>query len=409
MDRIHLKAPAGLRAANRAAVLRLLRRHQQLSRAELARRSELSEGTVSRIVTELIRERLVGERGVEASTGGRPGMRLRVDPAHLRSIGVEIRDWETLVALGDAQGRILESHSFRTPADPAEVVEEAGRWCESLAAKLGPGQLEGIGVAARGVVNCETGVVEIGATAPWRDVPVAGPLRERLRMPVEIDNNVRAAALAEYELGNPDVRSKRCVLFIRVDDGVGAAFVLEGKVYRGPHVSTGEIGQMVVRDSPGRGRQDREGCLESLASNPVLCRLYSERNGGPWKGRGGDMNARARSICHEAMRGSEAAREAIAEACRYLGIGIANTVWALDVDAVILDGALTEAWPLAAAAIQEQFPPGEEFRNFRTLALRPCALEPDAALVGAVLLPFSHLFATGHRRVAAARTRTKSK
>jgi hypothetical protein len=135
MDRTHAKAPAGLRAANRAAVLRLLRRHQQLSRAELARRSELSEGTVSRIVTELIRERLVGERGAEASTGGRPGMRLQVEPSHLRSIGVEIRDWETLVALGDAQGRILESHSFRTPGDPAEVVEKrdgcANRWPRS--------------------------------------------------------------------------------------------------------------------------------------------------------------------------------------------------------------------------------------------------------------------------------------
>src|SRR5260370_17368995 len=86
--------PRQVRGANSAVVLELLRHHEQMSRAEVARHSGLSEGTVSRIVVELMQRRLVMEDGVENSTGGRPSTRLRLEPNRF-AVVVHIRNCQT--------------------------------------------------------------------------------------------------------------------------------------------------------------------------------------------------------------------------------------------------------------------------------------------------------------------------
>ena len=83
---------------------------------------------------------------------------------------------------------------------------------------------------------------------------------------------------------------------------------------------------------------------------------------------------------------------------RYLGIGVANAVWALDPDVVLIHGSVTEAWPLVMRAIQEQFPNAQEIPHFRDLILRPCALGQDCGIIGAITLPFVSIFATGQVR-----------
>ena len=112
-----------VRAANRAAVLRLLRRHRQLSRAELARRTSLSEASVSRIIAELMEQGLLVDLGSGPGTGGRPGVRLELNEERFQAIGVDIQNWETQVALGTATGRILWSERFRTPQSPVETLD----------------------------------------------------------------------------------------------------------------------------------------------------------------------------------------------------------------------------------------------------------------------------------------------
>ena len=389
--------PGRMRGVNRALVLQLLRRFQRLSRAEIARRSSLSEGTVSRITSELIAENLVVEQGAENSTGGRPGTRLELDDRHYRSIGVEIQNWETRVSTGSLNGRLLETTSFRTPATVEATLDLAARACREFAAGISSSRLAGIGVSVRGVVDHGSGTVVLGSQPAWNGARVGEKLSSRLGVPVLVENNVRAAALAEFNLGWSDLQNSYCLLYVRVDEGVGVGIVLQGSLLRGPHLAAGELGQMVVTDSPGGGRQDRTGCLELLTSNPGLCEAYGERSGGGRRAKSGESSARARLICHLAMEGDDAARRAVAWSSRHLGIGLANLVWTLDADAIVIDGVITEAWPLVAAGIQEQFPSGSEFSNFNGLLLRPSALGPDAPLIGAIQLPFATLFADGDR------------
>lgn len=386
------RQPVPQAAANRARALRLLRRHHRLSRNEIARRSGLSEASVSRIISELARRRLVVEEGLGRSTGGRPAVHLRLDTDHYRAIGVDIHAWETRVSLGALSGRILDSSFFRTPADPAETLEVVSGQIETLLASSGGQRVEGIGVSMRGLINSRDGVVEHGNDERWIKVSVRDQLQSRLKLPVYLENNVRAAAYAEYHYGSPDVRDAHSLLFVKIDEGIGVSIMLEGELYYGQHMAAGEFGQMVIDDQEGLARHNRPGCLEVLANDAAICERYRSRNGTRRGAAGGDVTTRAKQICHLAMSGDQAAAGALRKTARYLGVGISNIVWGLDPDAVIIDGTLTEAWPVVDAVIREQFADGREFLNFRNLLLRPSALEGRAAITGAAALPFRSLF-----------------
>jgi predicted NBD/HSP70 family sugar kinase len=381
-----------VRAANRAAVLRLLRRHRQLSRAELARRTSLSEASVSRIIAELMDQGLLVDLGNGPGTGGRPGARLELNEERFQAIGVDIQNWETQVALGTATGRIIRSERFRTPQNPAEALD---RIAASVAGIIGSlhEPLVGIGVSTRGLVDSRHGVAELGSNPTWVHVEISDYLAGRTNLPVYVENNVRAAAVAEYVNGNTDVQGAHCLLFVLIGEGVGMAIVMDGKVHHGPNMAAGEIGQMVIADQGGPERHNRSGCLEVLASDLATCDRYNNLAG--TKARSSTSSSctqQMRQICQLAMEGDPHARAAVTATARFLGIGIANAVWALDADAVVIDGPVTEAWPLVSAAIRDQFPEGPLFLNFRNLVLRPSALGGEAAVIGAITLPFAPIF-----------------
>jgi predicted NBD/HSP70 family sugar kinase len=386
--------PKSVRGANSAAVLQLLREYGSLSRADLARHSSLSEGSVSRITSELIRRELVTENGAENSTGGRPGTRLRLSDRQV-GIGIEIRRGETRVAGATLSGRLFDVSSIRTPSTPAETLKLVTRTVRSLADKYGRGRIAGVGVSVHGIVNSRTGTVELGNLRGWLRVPVQDCLQTSLGMAVQVDNNVRLAAIAEYNYGNLlDVRNSRCLLFTVVDEGVGIGLVLEGKLYYGPRDAAGEFGQMVIADNNYSEQVDRPGCLEKLASSTALCKHYDTLNTGRTRSRTSGNRARVRKICQLALAGDKTAQKALAKTSRYLGIGLANVIWGLDADAVVIDAAMNEAWAFVGPAIQDQFPKHSDIVTFRNLVLRPSSLGGDAAIMGAATLPFKHLFAS---------------
>ncbi len=383
-----------VRATNRAAVLQLLRRLKSVSRAEIARRTGLSEAAVSRIVAELMAEDLIAERGGAEATGGRPGIRLQLNESRFRTVGVDIQNWETRVSLGTGTGRVLETVRFRTPSNPNKTLRTIAEQVEALTANLASGQEVAIGISTRGIVNSETGVMELGSHPAWVRVAMKDSLTERLRRPVFVENNVRAAAVAEYQYGSLEIQGTRCLLLVKVDEGVGMGIVLDGKLYHGPRMAAGEFGQMVIAYAPGPERHDRPGCVEMLASDTATCARYRHLTGGRCRSGAGSVTDQVRRVCQLAMEGDPAAREAVTETATYLGVGIANAVWALDAEAVVINGSLTEAWPLVSTAIRDQFPTGRQFLNFRSLLLRPSSLGGEASILGALALPFLNVFSS---------------
>jgi predicted NBD/HSP70 family sugar kinase len=373
----------------------MLRLHGPLSRADLARYSGLSEGSISRITSELMVNSLVREDGAESSSVGRPGTRLRLDERRI-GIGVEIGRDKIQIAAATLAGKIIDRTAIPTPSTPADVLNaivDALRNDFSIRRKH---RIEGVGVSVRGIVNSRTGVVEYGNLFGWIGIPVKEFLEEHLNWPVEVDNNVRLAARAEYSYGNLlEVRNSHCLLFAMVDDGIGIGIVLDGKVYYGPNDAAGEFGQMVIADKNDDRPLDRAGSLERLASITALCERYAElsRSQAPNEPHSGLVLVK--KICRLAMAGDTVATTALSEICRYLGIGLANVIWGLNADAVVIDSSINEAWPFVAPRIQSQFAPSEDIVTFRNLVLRPASLSGEASTIGAATLPFRTLFASG--------------
>lgn len=386
--------PKQVRGANSAVILQLLRRFERTSRADLARRSGLSEGTISRIVCNLLEQRLVTEVGAENSTGGRPATRLQLSDGP-RAIGIEIQNWEIRFAVATTRGTLIESTAIRTPATPEQTVVAIAAQVKAYCQAYGPGSVHGIGVTARGIVNSDTGVVELGSDPGWVKIPLRAMLEAATRLPVYVEHDVRAAALAEYNYTNAGEHAPHCLLYVRVDEGVGVGLILNGELYTGPSMAAGEFGQMVIADDGNNSRHDRPGCLEKLVSNTAVCNRYAAKQGRPAAATT-DSAARVRRICQRATDGDEAARAVVKDTARYLAIGIMNVAWGMDPEIIVLNATLNTVWPMLYDAIQAQFPDAAEWPTFRRLRVQQSALGEQSTLIGAATLAFEPLFQLEH-------------
>ena len=385
-----------VRGANRDAVLLLLQQNDFMSRADVARQCGLSEGAISRIMTGLMSDGLVREDGAENSTGGRPGRRLKLEPRRV-VFGAEIQNWETRCAISTMRGGIVETRRFRTPASPEATLDQVIAAFLSFKKEVRSDRLPGIGICARGIVNSETGVLVLGNRPEWRQVPIRHYLESRLREPVFVENNVRAAALAEYTYGAAEIMGRRCFVFVKLDEGVGMSVLFDGKLYHGPHMAAGEFGQMVMDTSLRTERHDRPGCLEQLVSNPAVCDRYAELSGNRGQSDIGNTSARVHRIVERAGAGDTPARQTVEETARYLGIGISNIVWSLDADSIVIDAAIAGRWQLVEPLLRRQLPDTPALWGPRDLLLRPSALGGEAALIGASTLPLTAFFSHASR------------
>lgn len=346
---------------------------------------------MSRIVSGLREQSLVSEVGAENSTGGRPATRLQLSDAP-RAIGVEIQNWETRFAVASTRGALLETTAHRTPGTPKQTVEMISEQVEAYCKTHGRALLHGVGVTARGIVNSREGVVQLGNAPGWMDVPLRAMLESATRLSVTVEHDVRAAAAAEYNYTNAGELASQCLLYVRVDEGVGVGLILNGEVYTGPSMAAGEFGQMVIADDGSNSRHDRPGCLEKLVSNIAVCDAYAATQGRSAAASTTDSAAKVRRICQRAADGDEAAKQVVARAARYLAIGIVNVAWGLDPEVIVLNSTLNTVWPILLEALEAQFPDTSEWPTFRRLRVQPSGLGEQGTLIGAATLAFAPLF-----------------
>jgi predicted NBD/HSP70 family sugar kinase len=330
-----------LRGHNAALVLELLRSATVgggagISRLELAERTGLTPQAVSKIVARLRAEGMATEAGRRASTGGKPRTLLRLVPGARYAVGLHLDRDEMTAVLADLTGErvAVRTAPFDLGADPASVLDAVAARVRRLLAGVDGRAVLGAGVAVPGPLDHRSGVLHRVTGFPqWGGFPLRAALAGRLGVPVTLDKDTNAAALAVLEL--PDTPPKDTppsapttpqppanptdahpaahesarqlaapigsFAYLHLGTGLGAGLVLDGAVYRGPRTGAGEFGHQVVQlDGPPCGC-GKHGCLEAL--------------------------------CLAAL-----ARADIARAARLLGVGAANLVALLDIDRVVLGG-----------------------------------------------------------------------
>jgi glucokinase len=295
------------------------------------------------------------------------------------AIGLDVGGTKIAAGVVDGQGRIARRVERPTPTESQdellatldEIVEEL--LIEGVAA---------IGFGMPSTIDQRAGRVVSSVHVPLGDFDFRERMTERFSLPVALDNDANAAAIAEWKVGAGHGSSH--MIMLTLGTGVGGGLILDGKPYRGFVGAGAEIGHMVLEygGEPCIGSCHGHGHLEQVASGGAADRA-AERILGP--------GTTGRTLVGAAREGNEEARAAIVQIGRKLGAAIGSLVNIFNPELVVIGGGFSQARdlflePALEAMREEALPPGRDL-----VRVVPALLGPDAGLVGAAFAGFEAL------------------
>ncbi len=382
------------RALNQGLVLRTIYDLGPISRAEIARVTELTRTSVSELVGDAIAEGLVEEVGRGPSSGGKAPILVQVVEDARLVIGLDLGEQSFAGAIVDLRGGILRR--VEVPVEGRDGTAALGaveRLVDELVAAVPKGRLLGIGVGTPGLVDTTSGEIKWAVNLDWQDLPLGRILSERTGLPAFVANDSRAAAMGEY-LFDVGRRAPNLVA-IKIGHGIGAGIVLGGELFEGDGFGAGEIGHTSVVDDGVECRCGRFGCLETVASSRAVVEQAVEaaaaNPGGALARRlaGANREPSIDDVAKAVADGDEDARAIAAAAGRWLGRAVAALIGTLDIRHVVLLGTVTHLGDPWLDAVRD-----EAGRRALTLLSSETRIEVGGAAADTVLLGASALLIT---------------
>lgn len=342
------------REINRQIILNLVREHQPLSRADLARRMDIGRGMVTALVDELLAEDAIYEGATVDAPRGRKPIMLYVRTSDRLALGIDVRFSRTTMMLADFSAQPVDLEAFDTIIDPAALVAElATRVKRLLRRHRAAGKCEGIGLVVPGMTDHRTGRVLFAPQLGWRDVSLRDDLVAATGLSVQIENASIACALAQMWLGKRGSVTPSDFVYVTVSDGVGAGIVVNGEVVRGATHTAGEFGHVPLDVHGPRCLCGATGCLEAYTSNLATLSRYlgqelsAEHTRRVLQESGLTIN----DVIDRARTGEERARNALFETAHYLGLGLVTIINALNPAQIYIGGEIMVAWNELAPVI----------------------------------------------------------
>jgi predicted NBD/HSP70 family sugar kinase len=367
-------------------VLNYVREKAPISRAEISLETALQRSTVSHIIDELKAKGLIDEIEGESS-GGRPPILLQLRAAGAVAIGVDLSTEQTVVAISDLAGRVLEREEFTTHPSLKKTFKRIADCANEFIRK--ERGIEGIGVSLPGLVDQQTGVALFIPHFKWRDWAVAEELKQATGLPVTVDNDANAVALAELWFGRPEIRQVRDFIMVLVEEGLGTGIVFDGQVYHGEGGAAGEFGHMTIgKNAPVACASGSYECWEAFASERSALARYAKLS--PNK----KTSVTFAKIVERAQEGEKAAQAVLIETARYLGIGISNLIKGLSPEAVIVGGQISSAWPIIATELKNAVEESSICRGLSYTRIIASTLGANPRTMGALSLILASKFAS---------------
>ena len=344
--------PSAMRRANARDCTVVLREAERaLTLAEVAAVTGLSRPTVDAVLEELQATGIVVPAPAAASgSAGRPARRFRFAPSAATVAALDIGARTVRCIVADAAGRELaRGEAPMQGSDPIAPLVQAVR---------GTGRApSAVGVAVPGILDPAGHVSRSLAAPALEGVDLAGALAERLGCPVEVDNDIKLAALAEHHLG-PAADS---IVLIQLGHRVSVAVIVGGAILQGAHRLAGELGSqrgMRWTDSSVRGRLT-------------------------WS-TGDD----AQELLERAAAGDPGAVQEVEEFCAQIAPRLATVLLTVDPERVVVGGGLSRAGETLLAPLRRAV--GRLLMTEHAPEVVPARLTTDGALVGALGLGFAH-------------------
>jgi glucokinase len=264
-------------------------------------------------------------------------------------LGVDIGGTKVAVGLVDADGNIL-AHQRKPMV--ATGTAEAGldavtAAIDSILSTDGD-KVRSIGICSPGPLDPKTGVVLDPPNLPcWRNFPLAEKISAKYRVPVKVDNDANAAALAETRWGA--ARGYRYVFYATIGTGIGAGVVFDGSIYYGKTGAAAEGGHVSIDYKGPVCNCGKRGCIEILASGTAIgararARLVSEpsRQSAILDLANGHISSvTSEKVAQAYAQGDALAREILIETVDLIIAWLGNIVDLLDPDVLVFGGGAT--------------------------------------------------------------------
>ncbi|WP_225849377.1 ROK family transcriptional regulator [Streptomyces sp. HPF1205] len=374
---------SSLHRANLERVVRAVRLAGSLTQAEIARSTGLSAATVSNIVRELRDNGTV--QVTPTSSGGRRARSVALSGDAGIVVGVDFGHSHLRVAVGNLAHQVLaeQSEPIDVDASASEGFDRAEQLVARLVESTGIGQRKvlGVGLGVPGPIDVESGVLGSTAILPgWSGINPRQELSDRLGVPVQVDNDANLGALGELVWGGG--RGVRDLAYIKVASGVGAGLVIDGRIYRGPGGTAGEIGHITLDESGPVCRCGNRGCLETFTAARYVLELL--------RGSHGEGLTVPRMV-QLARGGDPGCRRVIGDVGRHIGMGVASLCNILNPSRIVLGGDLAEAGELVLGPVRESVSRYAIPSAAQRLSVVPGALGARAEVLGALALVLSEM------------------
>jgi glucokinase len=312
-------------------------------------------------------------------------------------IGVDIGGTKVAAGLVDSAGNI--THQMRTPMAAAEAaagLAAVTAAIDSVRAAANsdpdlPRSISGIGICAPGPLDPRTGIVINPPNLPgWRNFPLADEIKKRYRLPVRVDNDGNAAALAEALWGAG--RGYRNVFCATLGTGIGTGIIFDGRIYHGRTGAAAEGGHVTIDYRGPVCKCGKRGCIEILASGTAIARRASEqiaagRSSAILEQAEGHLERITGEMVGRAyLAGDPLAKELLQQTATFLTIWLGSIVDLLEPDVMIIGGGVASMLEPFLGEIHDRLPSWSVNPHSQDIPLVTAHYGVDAGIAGGAAL-----------------------
>ena len=266
-------------------------------------------------------------------------------------------------------------------------------WDRAQSSRGCDGTLRGIGICAPGPLDPSTGLILNPPNVPcWRNFPLADEISRKYKVPVKVDNDANAAALAEALWGAG--RGYRNIFYATLGTGIGTGIIFDGRIYHGRTGAAGEGGHVSVDYRGPLCGCGKPGCIEVFASGPAIAkRARTKLSGNGTQGsallrlaNGQSDNVTTEMVGEAYTQGDPVAAETLRETVQLLAVWLGNMIDLLEPDVIIMGGGVTAIIKPFFGEIRDRLPGYCINRRCQEIPLLAACYGADAGIAGGAAL-----------------------
>ncbi|MDD3840872.1 MAG: ROK family transcriptional regulator [Clostridia bacterium] len=389
-----------IKITNLTTILKLIRKKEIISRAELAKIAKLSPTTISDLTQLLLNEGVVIEIGEGTSKGGRKPILLSLNDRCGFFIGVDIAVNFLKIGIFDIELNVIqmtEKEFIKTEYTNDELSREIIDLIQELLEKsrINKKKIFGIGISVEGIIDYNKKVILSSTVYPHlRNVNLFDLIKKEFDVPVYIENGSQLAALAEKQLIKR-YSSYHSVVFFEVNTGIGEGIILDDKIYNGAFGGAGEIGHITVDVNGPVCNCGNRGCLEVMANKKAIINQVQKIlkfNGNTVLKQIEKQDITLKDIGDAAAEGDQVAIDIIRREAKYLAAGVLNIINTFNPEAIIIGGDIIDLGDNLIGEIKKIISNTAFAHYLNRIELVYSKLQHDVKLKGAGLLAVNMFF-----------------